>query len=260
MKPLRSNAREGFTLVEILVSLAILSLVVAAIYSSWTAILRASKVGLEAAASAQRSRVTMRKLEDSLTCAQMFTLNAPYYSFVALNGSEATLSFVARLPQSFPRSGRFGDFDVRRLTYTVEQGKDGRNALVLRQQPILMELDEDEKNFPVVLAQDVKEFSMEFYDPRLRDWVNEWRQTNQLPKLIKFTIGVRHTDSHHVQTVQETTRIVALPSAGVPPQLQVPNLPPGGGPGFPPGGGPITPGGPGASPIVPVPVPGPARP
>jgi prepilin-type N-terminal cleavage/methylation domain-containing protein len=226
MKPPRPNARAGFSLIEILISIAILSLVVAAIYSSWTAILRASKVGLEAAAAAQRSRVTMRKLEDSLTCAQMFTLNAGYYGFIALNGSEPTLSFVARVPQSFPRSGRFGDFDLRRLTYTVEKDKDGYNSLVLRQQPIIMDLDEDEKNFPLVLARNVKEFSMEFYDPRLRDWVDEWRLTNQLPKLILFTLRIRHTDSHNKQTLEETSRIVALPSAGVPQQLQVPNPPP----------------------------------
>lgn len=231
MKTLRFPPRAGFTLVEILISLAILSLVVAAIYSSWTAILRASKVGLEAAASAQRSRIAMRKLEDSLTCAQMFSLNAPYYGFVAENGSDAMLSFVARLPQSFPRSGRFGDFDVRRLTYSVEQGKDGHNDFVLRQRPILMDFDEDEENFPVVLAQNVKEFSMEFYEPRVRDWVDEWRQTNQLPKLIKFTLSVKQADSHRVQTVQETTRIVAIPSAGVPQQMQAPMLPPG--PGIP---------------------------
>jgi prepilin-type N-terminal cleavage/methylation domain-containing protein len=47
----------AFTLVEILIALGILSMVLAAIYSSWTAILRASKVGLEAAAAVQRARI-----------------------------------------------------------------------------------------------------------------------------------------------------------------------------------------------------------
>lgn len=258
MKPLRSNSRAGFTLVEILISLAILSLVVAAIYSSWTAILRASKVGLEAAASAQRARVAMRKLEDSLTCAQMFVQNSAYYGFTAENGSAAALSFVARLPQSFPRSGRFGDFDVRRLTYTVEQGPDGKNDLVLRQQPLIMDLDKDEKNFPLVLARDVKEFVMAFWDPRVNDWVDEWRQTNQLPKMILIRLSLKHTDSRSVQSVQESFRVVALPSMGVPPQLQSaagPGGPRGGGPG----GMPIVPSGPGGPPgtVNPIPQPRP---
>jgi len=56
----------GFTLVEILVALGIFSLVLAAIYSSWTAILRASKVGTEAAAAVQRARMTGRTIEEFL--------------------------------------------------------------------------------------------------------------------------------------------------------------------------------------------------
>src|SRR3954471_21257459 len=93
----RSTA--AFTLVEILIAIGILSMVLAAIFSSWTAILRASKVGLDAAAAVQRARIVMRTLEDSLLCAQAFGgQNQRYYGFVAENGSEASLSFVSRPP------------------------------------------------------------------------------------------------------------------------------------------------------------------
>jgi prepilin-type N-terminal cleavage/methylation domain-containing protein len=241
-----SHRRTAFTLVEVMVSIAILGLVVAAIYSSWTAILRASKVGNDAAAAAQRSRITLHTLEDSLNAAELFVRNADYYGFVAENGSEATLSFVARLSKSFPRSGRFGDFDVRRLTFTLEKGEGGGKELVLRQQPLVMDWDEDEKNYPLVLARNVKEFAMEFFaPPPVNDWVDEWRQTNQLPKLIKLTLSLQHLDSRSVQTVEEVTRIVSLPSRGVPPNFQVPGMQP-----TPPGIG-----GPGAPPVIPSPVP-----
>ena len=79
-------AASAFTLVEIMIAIGILSLVLAAIYSSWTAILRASKTGLDAAASAQRARITIRVLEDSLGSAQSFAANLPYYYFDAENG------------------------------------------------------------------------------------------------------------------------------------------------------------------------------
>ena len=237
----------AFTLVEVLVSMAILSLVVVAIYSSWTAILRASKVGLDAAAEAQRSRIALHTLEDSLSTVELFVRNWDYYGFLAENGSDATLSFVARLPKSFPRSGRFGDFDLRRLTYTVENGQNGGKELVLRQQPIVMDLDEDEKNYPLVLARNVKEFAIEFWDPRVQDWIDEWRQTNQLPKLIKITLSTQHLDSRSVQTVDEATRVIALTSSGVPPNFQTPT--PGMAPGLPGIGAP------GAPPVIPSPVP-----
>jgi type II secretion system protein J len=248
MRPFSTNRRPGFTLVEILVSMAILSLVVAAIYSSWTAILRASKVGLDAAAAAQRSRIALHMLEDSLSAVELFIRNTDYYGFLAENGSEATLSFVARLPKSFPRSGRFGDFDVRRLTYTLEQSPGGEKELVLRQQPLVMDLDEDEANQPLVLARNVKAFAMEFWDTRVQDWATEWTITNQLPKLIKITLSLEHVDSRAVRTVDEVTRVVALTSAGVPVMFQTSVMPGAGVPGI---------GGPGTPPVIPSPVPTP---
>ena len=57
-------------------------MILAAIYSSWTAILRGSKTGLDAAASAQRARVAIRVLEDSLGSVQSFAANLPYYSLM----------------------------------------------------------------------------------------------------------------------------------------------------------------------------------
>ncbi len=227
--------RSGFTLVEILIAIALLGLVLAAIYSSWTAILRASKVGLEAAASVQRSRIAIRMLEDSLGSAQAFAANPQYYAFVAENGNEASFSFVARLAKDFPRSGKFGDLNVRRLTFSVEPAPDSGRQLVLRQQTLLMEMDVDEKEHPLVLAKNVKDFELGFWDTRLSDWVDEWTQTNQLPPLVKITLSVAdHPYSSQAQ--QEVTRIVSLPAVMVQPVWQMPRGM-GGPPGqVPPGG------------------------
>jgi hypothetical protein len=130
------------------------------------------------------------------------------------------LSFVARLPNSFPRSGRFGDFDVRRVTFSVESGANyGERELLLRQQPILMDLDPYEEDHPLVLARGVREMLFEFWDTRLNDWVDDWTQTNQLPKLVKVTLRFGTSAS---QPKDEVTRMVALPSITVPATWQVP--------------------------------------
>ena len=213
----------GFTLVEILVALGIFSLVLAAIYSSWTAILRASKVGTEAAAAVQRARMAGRTIEESLSSVQSYAQNMKLYAFVADNSSDSTLSFVSRLSPSFPRSGKFGDFSVRRVTFSVEQGRDGSRDLVLRQNPVLMDLDKEEKEVPLILAKNVKEFKTEFWDLRLQDWVDEWKQTNQIPVLVK--VSLKLADNHFSHQVREQiTRIVSLPSVTVPAGYQVPRL------------------------------------
>jgi prepilin-type N-terminal cleavage/methylation domain-containing protein len=238
----------AFTLVEIMIAIGIFSLVLTAIYSSWTAILRASKTGLAAAASAQRARITVRVLEDSLGSAQSFAANLPDYYFLAENGNDAMLSFVARLSKTFPRSGKFGDLDVRRVTFSVESAPDGGNQLVLRQNPLVMELDTDEKEHPIVLAKNVKGFEMQFWATDLNppDWVDEWKEqkTNQLPKLVMITLKLAD-NPHSSQITEEITRIINLPAMTVQPVWQVPQAV--GGPGTPGARGtPGAPGNPGA--------------
>jgi general secretion pathway protein J len=226
MKMFNYRRDAGFTLIEILLAMAIFGLVLTAIYASWTAILRASKVGLEAASEAQRERVAIRTIEEALTASRSFAADLPHYGFVAENGSEAVLSFVARLPKSFPRSGKFGDLDVRRVSFSVESGQDSSRQLVLRQTPIFMDFDEDEKEHPLVLAKYVKELQLGFWDTRTGDWADEWNQTNSLPRLMKITLRLTSPNQGYgySQTREEVTRLVSLPSITVPVVWQMPNL------------------------------------
>jgi len=228
----QASGARAFTLIEILIAIGIFTMVLAAIYSTWTAILRASKVGLEAAAAVQRARITGRTIEETLGSVQSFALNQAYYAFVAENGSEATLSFVSRLSPSFPRSGKFAGLDVRRVTFSLESSHDGGRQLVLRQTPLLMEMDKDEKNYPLILARNVKEFKTEFWDTRQLDWIDEWKQTNQIPPMVKVTLKLAD-NAFSSKVRQQVTRIVSLPSITVQSGWQMPRSQPGQGVGNP---------------------------
>jgi len=230
MKTTSAPTRRGFTLIEILMAMAIFGLVMSAIYATWMAILRGSQAGLKATAEVQRERMTMHTIEQALTAARSFQLDVQHYGFIAENGSDAKLSFVARLPKSFPRGGRFGDFDVRRVEFALENGPDSQRQLVVRQCPILMEFDQDETEHPLVLAKHVKELVFDLWDSRANDWTDTWTQTNQLPKMIKVTLRLLTPAQNYGAAKEEFVRIIALPSIAVPPQWQRPNpgaAPPG---------------------------------
>lgn len=232
----RRRGQPAFTLIEIMMAMVIFSLVITAIYATWTLIIKSAKIGLEASAQLQRERIAMRTIEEALGCVRSFAADLRHYGFLAENGDGVILSFVARLPESFPRGGRFGDFDVRRVTFTLESGPDSERQLVLRQSPILMDpdQDEDEKVHPLVLARGVNKMEFEFWDTRQSQWVDEWTQTNQLPKMMKVTLGfiVKKPNQSYgaTETRQELSRIVALPAMMVPVNYQR-------GGGAPPGGG-----------------------
>ena len=226
-----SKFTSAFTLVEIMIAVTIFTLVLAAIYSSWTLILRATKVGREASAQVQRQRIAVQTIENALTCAQSFQASAQYYTFIVQNGSEPLLSFATRLPDDFPRGGRFGSFNLRRVTFMVEAGPDSEKDLVLRQNPILMDLDQDEQDHPLVLARNVKDFTVECWDTNAVDWSEEWVNTNQIPPMVRFTLvlGGNKSDNGFSSTGPEltVTRVVATPSITVPLAAQTQGRPGG---------------------------------
>ena len=103
------------------------------------------------------------------------------------NGSQPVLSFTARVPDVFPRNGKFinpntgKDFNLRRLTYTLVPAINGEKNLVLRQNPVLMDLDEDELKYPLVLAQNVQKFSVECWDTQTKNGPTNGRTPIPIP-------------------------------------------------------------------------------
>jgi type II secretion system protein J len=217
------NSARAFTLVEIMVAIAIFSIVIAAIYSTWTLILRSSQVGQNTAAQAQRQRIALRTIEDSLTCIQSFQASMQYYVFTnsTQNGNQSELSFTARLPEVFPRDGKFGGFNLRRLIFSVEPGRDSEMDLVLRQTPALMDMDPDERQTPLVLARDVKKFTVECWDTTNMDWVDVWDSTNSIPAMVRINLALGgNVGAGNASPGSAVTRLIAIPSVTLPSILQ----------------------------------------
>jgi type II secretory pathway pseudopilin PulG len=255
----RAVARTAsFTLLEVMVALFIFMLVLMAIYSTWLLILRGTDAAQRAAAAVQRARMAIRTIEDALVTVQMFNGNMTNYLFLAdTSGDFVTLELTARLPESFPGVGRYGDQVVRRVRFFTEPSRPGGADLLMSQKPLLMEVKDPAEVYTIVLARDVTVFRMAFYDPRKDEWLEEWKYTNQLPRLVQVVLGQgrrgRSTDPQDV-----VTRVIAIPSVAVPADVQgfgpgavmPPGVVPPGAvpPGAVPPGTPIMPGQPGLVP------------
>src|SRR5665213_2822131 len=216
-----AGVSRAFTLIEIMVAIAVFMLVIAAIYSTWELVMHATKVGEDAAAQAQRRRIALRTIEDSLMCIQSFQASHQYYSFIVVNGDAPLLSFASRLPEIFPRNGKFGDFNLRRLTYTLEAGPDGEKNLVLRQNPILMDMDVDEKKDPLILARNVKNFTIQCWDTNQLEWVDEWDNTNSIPPMVRVGLVLGgNVEAGGNAPKMSVMRAFSMPSAMMPAVVQ----------------------------------------
>jgi prepilin-type N-terminal cleavage/methylation domain-containing protein len=219
----------GFTLIEIMLALGIFTILIAALYSTWILVIRATIVGKKTAAQLQRERVTMRAIEDSLTCIQSHQASINYYLFDIQNGDQPLLSFTAYLPDDFPRTGEFMgetpngvplDYRLRRLTFSLQQEQNGDKDLILRQNPILMDLPPAEVSTPLVLAKNVNDFLIECWDTNTMEWDTEWDATNMLPPLVRVTISFNGENSGGAQVI---TREISFPSSTMPTAVQTPN-------------------------------------
>ena len=249
-----SQFSRAFTLVEIMVAMMVFSMVIAAIYATWAVVMRASQVGQDAAAQAQRQRVVLRAIGDALMGVESFQASQKYYWFKLANGDAPFLSFVARLPETYARNGKFvgaaggRDASSRRVTFSVATAADGEKDLILRQNPVLMDLDQDEEKYPLVLARNVKTFSIEWWGTNNlnhAEWNNEWddSQTNTIPQMLRvhLVLGANVAGGKSAPEFA-ATRIYTVPSQMMPVQVQRGIARPGGNPGLlqPPG---IAPGG-----------------
>ena len=131
---------------------------------------------------------------------------AVFAQTTARKPAAAGLSFVARLPSSFPGGGLFADQVLRRVSFTVEAAGGSSHALVLRQAPLL-EVPEY-KPYQIILCRDVDVFQLAFWNPRKAEWLEKWNYTNQLPYLVKVTMGFGKVSRLSSKPAEAVTRVI----------------------------------------------------
>ena len=176
--------------------------------------MQSTDAALKLTAQAQRARMAVRSVEQALTGAQLFQANAALYSFVAdTSGSFGAISFAASLGESFPGSGYFRGERLRRVTFLV----DDNNELVIRQNSLLAPPEEEFETYPIVLAKEVSVFQLEFWEPRKGEYIPEWLFTNQLPQVVRVTLGFGSTGRFSKRPAELVSRVVKIPSSAVAP-------------------------------------------
>jgi prepilin-type N-terminal cleavage/methylation domain-containing protein len=100
------RAQTGFTLLEVLLAVAVLGMLITAVYSTWNAALTSWRRGSEATEAFQRQRVVMDALVQLTQSAIYFAPSAALYDFVATThaGLGDSISFVTASDAYLPPS------------------------------------------------------------------------------------------------------------------------------------------------------------
>ena len=214
--------RRGFTLLEIMLAVAVLSLVGTMIYSGFaqTAL---NKARIEQ--DVDHSRVihmTLDRMARELTMAFVSThvnpsldLRVVDTAFIGKdNGKDDRIDFTSFSHRRLYRNAR--ESDQNEISYFVTEHPDDPGVFVLARRE-QNRIDEDPRRGgkSQILVENIEEFNVEYFDPLLSDWVQTWNtedmlaQPNRLPTQVRIRLSVK--DPRHRGETQTFGTRVTIP-------------------------------------------------
>lgn len=206
-----AGGRGGFTLLEMLVAMVLLSIIMVLIYGSLSQI-SSGTASLNADLERQQeTRLLLRMITDDLQGANYFdgfadSQDAQSGIIVSRQDHGAKrysrALFHANVPVRFHRRiDRQGDPRIHELAYWVEPSEDNRDVFLLkRREDFYLDNDMEEGGISVTLAEGVEIFRIEVLAEPERsttldaDWLEDWdsngRKKAPLPAAIRVTLAM----------------------------------------------------------------------
>ncbi|HBA84827.1 MAG TPA: hypothetical protein DCZ95_12100 [Verrucomicrobia bacterium] len=210
------SSRSGFTMLELLIALAIMSAAFAIIWSTFSATVRAWTRGSELLDNLHHGDFVMEQMVSALRSAAFFSTAPDKYGFHLKDrgtGRDAAdvvswvTSGTAFLPPDSPLAN-----GLHRITVTIEDNRDGKPSVCVMAYPHLADIDEGsvetEKWF---ISSEVKGLECQVYNKEDEDWDDEWEDTNSIPRLVQITLYMDPLEKYGDPVKLE--RLVELPVA-----------------------------------------------
>jgi general secretion pathway protein J len=200
----RSRQR-GITMIEVLIALAVLSMIVMSVWSGFRGTIR----GMQASETIQMRYAIVRngiaRMQSELGMTYL-SFNRPLddarqYTLLdgVDNGKQDDLTFSTFSHLRMRKDANESDQSV--IQYFLEKDPDDpkRTHLFRRETRRLTgdKADQLDEYFPAyIMIEDVEEFDVQYWDDRQREWIDEWRTTrndmqpDRLPPRIRLKIVV----------------------------------------------------------------------
>ncbi len=193
--------KKGFTLVEILISLAILAMIVVSTFTIFRSSAKSWQKGESRSERYNSARIAIGKMSREISQA-VLNKNTPA-KFIGTREDVSFISFV---------SGRSGVFDLAEIEYWI----DGDQNFLMRNEDLNPDYDFSTQDNSDILADNISELEFSYYDGIV--WNESWdseekgKETDDgdrgiLPKAIKIKIKVRDKKGEGSETFEVMTRL-----------------------------------------------------
>ncbi len=186
----RSKSHAGFTLVEILVAVALLGVIGAMVFGSLVMTMNAVDAGREHAAKEQAIRRILRLMAEEISLSKRNTMYPWVGTNATLDGQPADILAFLAMSQELSTSAA-KESETVRVVYTRE-----RDRLIRFVRRNLYTLtDTNETLDQMELADRVQAFNIRYYDDQNRIWIDEWPATSKLPKALLIEVTFQYPDA-----------------------------------------------------------------
>ncbi len=201
----RKSRARGLTLVEVLVALAVLSMIGVLLYGAFDSMARGKKAEAIRGDRAREGRAAVLRIARDLSSAFLSAHNpnniALQTRVVAFIGQSASpfdrVDFSGFAHQRLVRDSK--ESDQAEVGYFVvpDPDVDGKNDLVRREQTPA-DMEPRRGGVVNVLCEDVESFDLHYLDPTTGQWLETWDSTqvtaqqNRLPLEVRITLTLAH--------------------------------------------------------------------
>jgi general secretion pathway protein J len=221
MKRSRKHQR-GLTLVEVLVSVAVLSMIATLIYGTFDSLSHAKKGEAQRGDRTRQARSALDRMAREMQGAYLSMhnpgipiLQTRVTAWIGKNSSPYDrVDFIAFAHLRTEKDSKESDQAEVGYFALPDPEKDGKTDLVRREQTPA-DMDPQRGGIVSVLCEDIESFDVRYFDPVSASWIETWdsslvtAQQNRLPLEVKITLVLKNAPSG-VQTTYVTKLSIPL--------------------------------------------------
>jgi prepilin-type N-terminal cleavage/methylation domain-containing protein len=176
---LKAQDSYGFTLLELIISFAILGVIFLIIGSGLRLGVRAWERGEEIVDETQRIRVLWERLSFEIRSAYPYMTDEVVDKRIAFEGKSDSLSFVTSAVEMDGKGGH------KWVHYYVKDG-----VLMIKEKRLPDKEIDESKGKEIILEPKIKDIKFEYYEKKKENWEASWnsKEKGRLPEIIKITI------------------------------------------------------------------------
>ena len=207
--------KNGFTLIELIVSIVILTIALGISYQAFYSSMRSWKYSSNLSESLHQGDYFINKITSNLRSMKFFKNEKKIYEFIHENNEiygipSDLISFVSTRQNILPNKNILNNQSCRIILF-VDINDDGENSLYGSFIPVLINQEKYFEMYNVdkyLISKSIKGLNIKFWDEVNEEWDENWEDENNIPKkiLLELYLKIKKYDDYQIYS-----RIIDIP-------------------------------------------------